>query len=132
MRIFQINDSTNQQTMNWYIAKMIFAIKAGNKNVPNEFDEQLRMISAQNEKEAFFKARMIGMREDESFINANHELVKWEFVDIAELLPFESLSDGMQLTSHTHETASPKPYIAFIKYQAFNIEKRTQQISFTS
>ena len=41
--------------MNWYIAKIVFRIITGDGNHMPQFDEQLRLINANNEEEAFEK-----------------------------------------------------------------------------
>jgi hypothetical protein len=112
--------------MNWYIAKIIFGICIGEGRSTAQFDEQLRVISARNESEAFLKARMIGVREEESFLNAEYSTVKWEFIDVAELNLLNELKDGMELYSCIHETEESEGYIRFIQHKAANIEERTQ------
>jgi hypothetical protein len=47
--------------MNWYIAKLVFAINHQGLNDSTQFDEQLRLIEAKDKLEGLMKARMIGM-----------------------------------------------------------------------
>src|SRR3982750_4508705 len=72
--------------MNWYIAKIVFNITADGVN-KTQFDEQLRLINADSTEEALLRARTIGLNEEDSFYNDNKKKVKWEFVNVADLLP---------------------------------------------
>ena len=73
--------------MNWYIAKVIFKITSGSSARKSQFDEHLRLVNAMSFEEALRKARIIGISEEDSFINDRHQPVKWEFVNVAELIP---------------------------------------------
>ena len=55
--------------MQWYLAKIVFRIICGDGNHSSQFDEQLRLISANNEDEAFYKAQSLGKQEEDSFLN---------------------------------------------------------------
>ena len=46
--------------MNWYVAKIVFRIISGEGNHNAQFDEQLRLISAEDERQAFEKATVLG------------------------------------------------------------------------
>ena len=52
--------------MNWYVAKIVFRIISGEGNHNAQFDEQLRLISAEDEHQAFEKATAIGMNNQDS------------------------------------------------------------------
>jgi hypothetical protein len=107
--------------MNWYIAKIVFNISAENTSHKPQFDEQLRLISANGSEEAFIKAKRIGLSEEDSFINDQHNKVKWEFIDVAEILPVKSLDDGSELYSHIHEADEAKTYIHTVHQKAIFI-----------
>jgi len=70
--------------MNWYLAKIAFQIICGEGNHQPQFDEQLRLIAAEEEEEALLKARNIGINEQESFLNQHQKLVQWKFIDVSE------------------------------------------------
>lgn len=97
--------------MNWYIAKIVFNISAENTAHKPQFDEQLRLISAETKEEAFFKARTLGLREEDTFLNDNQNKVKWEFINVTEIVPVKSLEDGTEIYSQIHETDEAKAYI---------------------
>ena len=51
--------------MTWYLAKIVYRILCGDGNHTAQFDEQLRLIAASNEVEAFAKAQQIGRKEED-------------------------------------------------------------------
>lgn len=103
--------------MNWYIAKIIFQIKGNGMQKP-QFDEHLRMIEAENFEEALLKARILGIRSEDSVINQNHGLVKWEFVNVVELREMEVWKDGLEIHSQIREMDEASHYINYIHNQA--------------
>ena len=107
--------------MNWYIAKIVFNISAEGGDHKPQFDEQLRLIQADDEEEAFFKARTIGLNEEDSFINDNNKKVKWEFINVAELIPLRNIEDGIELYSRIHETEEANSYINFVHQRAISL-----------
>ncbi len=111
--------------MNWYIAKIIFHITTSGSNHTPQFDEQLRLIEAPDEQEAFKKARWKGQQEEDSFLNNAQETVKWQFVDIAELTALQKIEDGMELYSKIRETSDASNYINIVKQKAHAIEMKS-------
>lgn len=107
--------------MSWYIAKIVFNITTENTTHKLQFDEQLRLISADSVEEAFGKARALGLSEEDSFINDNSNKVKWEFINVAEIVPLKKLEDGMELYSQIHETEEAKSYIHCVHQKAIFI-----------
>lgn len=104
--------------MNWYIAKIVFGISAENTEHKPQFDEQLRLIAAASEEEAFLKARTIGIGEEDTFLNDRKNRVKWEFINVAEILPLNKIEDGAEIYSQIHETDEAKSYIHCIHQKA--------------
>jgi hypothetical protein len=107
--------------MNWFIAKLVFHITAENTTHKAQFDEQLRLIQAEDQEEAFMKARMIGLAEEDAFYNDQHKMVKWEFINVCELIRIPRLEDGIEVYSRIHELEESKPYITFIHEKAVNL-----------
>jgi hypothetical protein len=103
--------------MNWYIAKIVFKITTERAARP-QFDEHLRLVSARNFEEAFLKARMLGIKEEDSFLNEDNETVKWEFINVSELHPISELRDGSELHSQIHETEEASSYINLVHQRA--------------
>jgi hypothetical protein len=104
--------------MNWYISKIIFRITAEKTEHKPQFDEQLRLIRAASDEEAFIKARTIGLAEEDSFLNTKKKTVKWEFINVAEVILLRNLEDGMEIYSHIHETDEAKSYIHCVHQKA--------------
>jgi hypothetical protein len=109
--------------MNWYITKLVFNITAENNS--NQFDEQLRLVAAECKEEAFLKARTLGLREEDIFYNDNLKEVKWEFVNVAEIIPINKLEDGTELYSSIHETKESSAYIHFVHKKAIALRKNS-------
>jgi hypothetical protein len=104
--------------MNWYISKIVFKISAENTQHKPQFDEQLRLIAADSEGEAFLKARTIGIGEEDSFLNDRNNTVKWEFINVSEVIPLNKLEDGMEIYSQIHETDEARSYIHCVHQKA--------------
>lgn len=104
--------------MNWYIAKIIFRISNGEGPQKSQFDEHLRLIQAEYFDEAFLKARILGLQEEASFVNSHQALVKWEFVNVAELFPMRELKDGLEIYSQINEKEEAEPYIHYVHQKA--------------
>ena len=114
--------------MNWYIAKIVFNITAENTQHKPQFDEQLRLIAAEDREEAFLKARTLGISEEDSFLNDRMNKVKWEFINVAEIVPVKKFEDGMELYSHIHEADEAKSYIHTIHQKAIFIRMNTKSL----
>jgi len=107
--------------MNWYLSKIVFRIICGDGRHTPQFDEQLRLIAAHNELEAFEKARDIGEREQDGFYNDHEQLVQWKFVDVAEMYKLGGLLDGAEMYSRIQETDDPDAYIELVHRRADHI-----------
>lgn len=107
--------------MNWYVAKMVFRIVCGDGKHLSQFDEQLRLISAANDEEAYEKARLAGQHAQDSFLNSRKQLVQWQFINISELNKLSALSDGVELYSHIQEIENARAYMETINKKAEHI-----------
>ncbi|MBA4144467.1 MAG: DUF4288 domain-containing protein [Azospira oryzae] len=101
--------------MNWYIAKIVFKISCGGNP---QFDEQIKLIKADNFEAAFLKARVLGLSEEDSFLNNKQKTVKWEFINVADLYPINELKDGVEIYSHIHEETEASAYIHGVHQKA--------------
>jgi hypothetical protein len=104
--------------MNWYVAKIIFRIISGDGNHNAQFDEQLRLIEAGNEAEAFEKANRIGLSGQDSFLNVKKETVKWQFIAVTEVNSIADLNDGAELYYRLHEAQDAEKYIEQAKHKS--------------
>ncbi|MEI2740245.1 MAG: DUF4288 domain-containing protein [Chitinophagaceae bacterium] len=109
--------------MNWYLVKMVFRIVCGDGNHTAQFDEQLRLISADSKEEAFHKAQVLGGKEEEMFFNRNQQLVQWQFISVSELYQLNELIDGAELYSRIEEKEYADSYIHIV-------HKKAEQIRF--
>jgi hypothetical protein len=110
--------------MNWYLAKIVFQIICGDGEHTAQFDEQLRLIAAGNEKEAFEKAGVIGKKEEDSFYNQKQQLVKWQFVNVSELHQLTELIDGAEMYSRINEVDDADAYVSFVHRKAESIQRK--------
>ena len=111
--------------MNWYLAKIVFRIICGEGQHIPQFDEQLRLIEAGNEVEAFEKATNIGIREQDQFFNQDRKMVQWKFINIAELYKLSGLLDGAELYSRVQETENADLYIELTNKKAAHIRRNS-------
>ena len=107
--------------MNWYLAKLVFRIVCGDGDHLPQFDEQLRLISAENKESAFCKAQGMGKNEEESFLNRRDQLVRWQFINVSELYRLSELIDGAELYSRIEERENAEAYIYMVNQKAENI-----------
>ena len=114
--------------MKWYLAKLVYRIICGEGNHKPQFDEQLRLIHAEDELQAFQKARTTGHREEDTFLNNAQKLVHWKFIDVPELHPLNELTDGAELYSRICEEDDADNYIKITyKRAAHLLENSTYQ-----
>ena len=104
--------------MKWYLAKIIYRIICGDGNHTAQFDEQLRLVHAEDDMHAFQKARLMGEREEDSFLNNNQKPVAWKFIDVSELHPLDELIDGAEIYSQICEKEQAENYIKVINARA--------------
>lgn len=104
--------------MNWYLAKMVYRIISGDGKHTAQFDEQLRLINADDDLHAFQKARLIGDKMQDSFLNISNNTVSWKFIDVAELKKIDQLSDGTEMYSRIYEEENAELYIRATRTRA--------------
>jgi hypothetical protein len=97
--------------MKWYLAKLICRIVCGDDLHTAQFDEQLRLIYAEDDLHAFNKARLVGEKEQDQFLNNYDKPVLWKFIDVAELHCLDNLLDGAELYSTICEQENAEAYI---------------------
>ncbi len=107
--------------MNWYLAKMVFRIICGDGDHTAQFDEQLRLITADSKEEAFHKAQLLGGKEEEMFFNRNQQLVQWQFISVSELYQLNELIDGAEVYSRIEEKENADNYLHIIYKKAEQI-----------
>lgn len=96
--------------MNVYIATIIMVSSVeGNNEAPPVCEEQIRLIRASSQSEAYDKAMRIGFREEHSYKNVNDNDVFWKFAGLEnlELLSQKNLRDGQELRSRYFRHSDP-------------------------
>ncbi|MFM9945044.1 MAG: DUF4288 domain-containing protein [Bacteroidia bacterium] len=99
--------------MNWYIAKLVFQII--NNSETHQFEEQLRLIVANDYKEAMAKAGLIGLEGEDEFLNIDNHRVYWKFKGITNLHLLQNLNHGAELCSTIIEKHPADRYPETIK-----------------
>jgi hypothetical protein len=116
--------------MKWYLAKIVYRIICGDGNHTPQFDEQLRLIQAEDDMHAFQKARIMGDGQEDNFLNDDKKPVRWEFIDVSDLYQLEAFIDGLELHSRISEEESAENYIRNIKDRAKFLHETCLQKTF--
>ncbi len=103
--------------MNWYMAKLVYQFICGNGQHRPQFNEQIRLIAAEDALHAFYKGRLIGERESIALVN-NGMPIRWKFIDVTEILPVNNLSDGAELWSCMNDNTDATLYIRNVQQKA--------------
>jgi hypothetical protein len=98
--------------MQWYLAKLVYRVLCeGHCSQPAEFDEQIRLIHAEDELHAFQKARLMGEKEGEVQMQCSGSIINWKFVDITELHKLDAFIDGAEMYSQIRIQENADAYI---------------------
>ena len=116
--------------MKWYLAKLVFRIICGEGNHTPQFDEQLRLLFAENEMHAFQKARILGDKEEDNFLNNEQKPVHWKFIDVSELHPLNELIDGAEIYSRINEEDNANEYTGIIRKRAKYLHEKCLENTF--
>lgn len=111
--------------MNWYITKLVYQIICGEGVHIAQFDEQIRLIQATDEEEAYGKAVLIGSDEAEVFYNEKRELVQWKFINVAELYRLSGFIDGAEIYSRIREVEDAEGFVHYVNQKAASIKEKT-------
>lgn len=103
--------------MKWYLAKLVFQVVCGQGDHTPQFDEQIRLITAEDDLHAFHKARLLG-EGDCLQQGENNVAVKWKFIDVYELHSLMHETDGAEIYSIIKEEANASLYIRNVQKTA--------------
>lgn len=95
----------------------------GNGEHKPQFYNQLRLIHASDQKEAFLKAQDMGIKEEHSFLNQQENLVQWKFINVSELYKLSALIDGAELYSRIYEVENAELYTGMVNKKAVHIQE---------
>jgi hypothetical protein len=104
--------------MKWYLARLVYQVVSGDGNHVPQFDEQLRLIQADELNWAREKAVVLGKIGGFTFQNTRNQNVTWKFIDVTDIFEIDSIEDGAQLYSMTEEPADVKAYMELTKAKA--------------
>ena len=110
--------------MNWYLAKVVFHIVTGLQHTTAQFEDQLRLIYANDEDEAFTKACEIGKNEQLHFINQSRHLIQWKFVNVSELYLISDFIDGAEVYSAVSEMSCEESFIRLVNDKSAMIKNK--------
>ena len=110
--------------MEKYLAKLMFHINIDNGEDASQFDEQVRIIESNSLEDAFHKARVIGKKEEETFMDSHNKLVSWQFIDVSDVYPLEEVKDGEQVYSSSHKINDTGSFIKFIRQKSMEIQAK--------
>jgi hypothetical protein len=107
--------------MNWYLTKLVFRIICGDGDHTAQFDEQLRLVTAEDKFAAIKKAQLMGENEEEIFFNVKNQQVHWKFINVSEICKLGELIDGAELYSRIEEIGDADNYIELVNKKASGI-----------
>jgi Domain of unknown function (DUF4288) len=111
--------------MHWFLAKLVFRIVCGQGDHTPQFDEQLRLLYAEDELHAFHKARLLSEGDCGNDEMENTVAVKWKFIDVIELHHLTRFTDGAEIYSVIKEEADANLYIRGIQKKATQLLQRS-------
>lgn len=103
--------------MKWWLVKLVYRFVYGNGVHIAQFNQQLRMITAEDALHAFQKARLIGEREATT-IQYNDIQISWKFIDVIDISAISNLMDGEEIWSVINEETDADLYIRTIQLQS--------------
>jgi hypothetical protein len=109
--------------MNWYLAKFVYQVVSGNGSHAPQFDEQLRLIRADEFEWACEKASILGRLGECIFFNDRQEEVKRKFINVVDVCPITSIEDGAEIYSFTEEPKDVSDYLEVIQAKAKRLIK---------
>jgi hypothetical protein len=110
--------------MQWYLAKLVFRIICGTGDHTAQFDEQLRLIQAEDELHAFNKAQLTGEKEQSYFLHDASHPVHWKFINVTELHKLEEITDGAEVYSRIREDENGDNYQHTVHIKARYLSER--------
>lgn len=104
--------------MKWYIAKLVFQVINSEGVLTSQFDEQWRLIKADEVTWAYEKARVIGWLEHGCFNSEYQKKEEWKFIEVVELQQISNMEDGAAIFSTTEEPMDAFVYVDMIRRKA--------------
>jgi uncharacterized protein DUF4288 len=85
----------------WFVAVLIVSIRVDGPDDEPLTDRQIRLIRATDAESAYNKALVLGAQENRSYLNAEGQTVRWEFLGLGDLdaLQAEVPADQVEIWS---------------------------------
>lgn len=109
--------------MEIFLAILIFQIEVGSEPSLEQFDEQIRLINANNVQEALTIAQTIGKSEELEFTNSSNQKVNWIFVGTTNVVNLSRKKSGEIIDSRHYEFAELNGFKQLQTQKAFFLEK---------
>jgi hypothetical protein len=106
--------------MNWYLTKIVFELVGLQTATKSQFEEQLRIVTATNVKEAVHKITVLVQKEEEACVGL-HKQLRWKLVAVTAIFPLHEMIDGAELFSTTVETEYAASFIDTAQRRAKDI-----------
>ncbi|NJM25559.1 MAG: DUF4288 domain-containing protein [Bacteroidia bacterium] len=71
--------------LKWYVAKIVYQVLVGNGTHTAQFDEQYRLIRADEVSWAWEKAQVLGRLGESTFDNNAGEKVQWKYINVSDV-----------------------------------------------
>ena len=113
--------------MKWYLVKLVYQVVSGEGAHTPQFDEQLRLIRAEELDWAREKAKVLGQIGAFSFLNDRSEKVTWKFIDVVDVCEIGEIEDGAQLYSTTEEPQDVSSYLNIVESKAKRVLAFTKE-----
>lgn len=104
--------------MEWYLAKLVYRFQPNTINGTVHFEEQIRLVEAEDDLHAFHKAQQIGTQEECHLEDDSTGNIHWHFIDVTELLKLQQMMDGAEVLSQSYKTTEPEVYQKNIRLKA--------------
>ncbi len=103
--------------MEWYLAKLVYRFQPVTEKGAVHFEEQIRLLEAEDELHAFHKAQLIGSQE-ECHLKDDNDGIHWHFIDVIQILRLHQQMDGAEVLSQPYKTLDPEGYQKKIRLKA--------------
>ncbi|TDO27070.1 DUF4288 domain-containing protein [Sediminibacterium goheungense] len=104
--------------MEWFLAKLIYRFQSPSEPDPVQFDEQLRLVQADDALHAFHKAQQIGHQEQLIADAQTIHQINWHFIDVTELYKLNNMIDGAEVLSQICLPADSMRYQQEVRLKA--------------